>query len=109
MFASELPTSGNSQTSAGNLLTTPASSPPHRFAFQIELDAAVDKPVQDGIGECRIVDVAVPVFDRHLPEDDRSACTDPVIQNFEQVRPTAARQGRQSEIVEDEQLRLGDL
>ncbi len=74
--------SGNTLPSTGSLLTTPAFHPTHGFTLQIQLNAAVDEPIQNRVSQGRGVDVVVPVFNRHLSQDDRGADAHTVIQYF---------------------------
>ena len=77
--------SGNRLPSAGSLLITPAFQPTHGFTLQIYLDAAVDEPIQNRVGQGRIVDVVVPVLYRHLSKDDRGTNTNAVIQHADRA------------------------
>ena len=80
----------------------------HRFSFEMDLVRAVHKTIQNGVGECRIPDIVVPVLDRKLTGDQRRASPDPVIQEFEQIGALACPHGRDGEVVNDEQVHLGD-
>lgn len=42
----------------------------HAFSFQDEAVGVVDEAIEDGVGQCRIADDVVPVFDRYLAGDD---------------------------------------
>ena len=42
----------------------------HAFPFQDEAVGVVDEAVEDGVGQRRIADDVVPVFDRNLAGDD---------------------------------------
>jgi|GEM_PF-2296257 len=45
----------------------------HRFSFQVELVSAVHESVEDRIGQGRVADDGMPLFDRELAGDDGRA------------------------------------
>jgi hypothetical protein len=55
----------------------------------MELVRAVHQPVQNGVGERRVTDIVVPVFDRELAGDQGGASADTVIEEFEQISALA--------------------
>jgi len=64
MLSNSLPTVGSTLTSAGRLLTTSAFYPAHRFALQLQFDAAVDETIQNRVCQCWIVDGVMPILER---------------------------------------------
>lgn len=69
----------------------------------------MDESIQDGVRHRRIVDEVVPALDGQLASHDGGSATHPVIQKFEQVGSPSCRQRVQSEVVQDQQLQLGQL
>ena len=61
----------------------------HAFSFQNEAVGIVDEAIEDGIGQCRIADDVVPVFDRNLAGDDGRRAAMAIVDDFE---PIASRQ-----------------
>jgi hypothetical protein len=70
---------------------------------------AVDQPVEDGVGECRVPNVLMPVFEGELAGDHGCSGAVAVLQNLEQV--TAFRIGERGEspVVEDQKFGLRQL
>jgi hypothetical protein len=66
----------------------------------------VDQAVQDGVGDCRIGEVVVPVFDRDLARDDGRAGGVAVFENFEDVAPLLLAQWCEPPVVEHEDVDL---
>jgi hypothetical protein len=71
--------------------------------------AAVDDAIEDGVGECRVVEVGVPGLDRQLARDDGGARTDAVVEQFEQVAALGGAYGGNRKIVDEQQVKLGQL
>ena len=80
----------------------------HCFAFEVDLVRAVHQAIQNGVGECRVADIVVPVLDGKLTGDQRCASSDTVIEEFEQISALACTDGRNREVVDYEQAHLGD-
>ena len=49
--------------------------------------SAVHQPVEDGVGECRVSNVLVPVLDGELTGHERSLSAVAVLEDVEQVAP----------------------
>ena len=60
---------------------------PHAFAGKGQPVSVMDKAVQDGIGQGRIADGLVPVFDRELAGDDHGAAAVAIFEDLQQVTP----------------------
>ena len=58
---------------------------PSRRTFQLEAVSVVDEAVEDGVGDCRISEVVVPLFDRDLARDDGRARGVAVLKDLEHV------------------------
>lgn len=56
--------------------------------------------VKDGIGECRLVEILVPMLDGQLAGDDGRARVDPVVEHLEQIG--AFRRGRRRQAPVDD-------
>ena len=57
----------------------------HRASLQGELVSAVDQPVEDGIGECGVSNVLMPVLDGELTGDHRGLGAITILQDLEQI------------------------
>src|SRR5579871_216884 len=66
-------------------------------------------PIEDGVGEGWIVEVGVPVIHRQLAGDERSLAADAVVEDFEQVGALGLADGREGEVIEDEQIGASEL
>ena len=67
----------------------------------------VEQAVQNAVGDGGFTDNGVPVFDRALASDDGGCFLVAVLDDFEQVVALRSVEGSQKEIIEDEQLDLG--
>lgn len=56
-----------------------------------------------------VFNVCMPVFHRHLAGDDSRAASYPVIQHFQKVAPPDRSEGCKAEIIEDKEIRFGEL
>jgi len=80
----------------------------HAFSFQDEAVGVVDEAVEDGVGQRRIADDVVPVFDRNLAGDDGGRAAVAIVDDFEQVAALLGGQRSEPPIIEDEQFDAGD-
>ena len=55
----------------------------HRFAAEMDLVGAVQQSVEDGVGQRRVTDVVMPMFERQLAGDERGADADAIVEQFE--------------------------
>lgn len=60
---------------------------PQAFSSEGHPVGVVDEPVQDGVGQCRVTNGIMPVFDRELAGDDRGATAVPILKDLEHVPP----------------------
>ena len=67
----------------------------------------VQQAVQDGIGDGGLADDRMPVFDRALAGDDGGSFVVAVLDDFEQIIALRIIERSQKQIIEDEQLDLG--
>ena len=79
----------------------------HRVAAQLEVVSVVDQPIEDGVGECGIVDVGMPLFDVELAGDDRGGAVVAIIEDFKQVALGLIGERRDGEVVDQEQVHFG--
>lgn len=68
----------------------------------------VQQAVQDGIGDGGLPDDSVPVFDRALAGDDRGIFLIAILDDFEEIIALRVVERSQEQIIEDEQLDLGE-
>ena len=76
----------------------------HGFAGQLDQFSVVDEAVEDGVGESRIFELAVPEFNRQLAGDDHAAALVAVFEQFEQQRLMRLAHRHQAEVVEYDDL-----
>lgn len=81
----------------------------HRLPFECEAVSIVHQPVEDRVGERRLVEVGVPLIDRQLACDDRGAAIVAIIEDFQQVTLGLLAHRGEAEVIEHQQLRLGEL
>jgi hypothetical protein len=81
----------------------------HGFSFEVELVGVVDEPVKDGIGQRRIAEVLMPMRQWELASDQGRAAIETVIQDLQQVPLLFVGQWRHGQIIEDQQIGLGEL
>lgn len=77
--------------------------PPHGFAIEGELVSVVGDAVEDGIGKRGFAEPAVPLYDRQLAGDQGAAFVKAVVDDFEEVAVVHIGDGREAEVVEDQQ------
>jgi len=61
---------------------------------------AMHDAVEDGVGQCRIVEVGVPMFNRQLAGDQRRFAGGTVVEDFQQIGAFGLGDGREAPIVE---------
>jgi hypothetical protein len=61
---------------------------------------AVDQPVEDGIAECGIANVVVPVLDRELAGDEGCFGTVAILQDFQEITPFRIGECGESPVVQ---------
>ena len=64
----------------------------------------MDEAVEDGVGDGRIGDDIVPIFDRHLAGDDGRSALVAIIDDFEEIATLLACKRGEAPDVEDEQV-----
>ena len=69
---------------------------------------AVDQAIEDGVGERRVADVVMPVLDGKLAGQECGANADAIIEQFQQIGAFARTQRSNREIVNDENVDLGN-
>jgi len=67
----------------------------------------MEQAVQDAIGDSGLADDGMPVFDRALASDDGGSFLIAVLDDFKQIVALRIVERSQKEIIEDEQLDLG--
>jgi hypothetical protein len=67
----------------------------------------VQQAVEDRIGERWIADLVMPVLGAKLAGDERGAGARAIAEHFEQISACAGSDGRDGEVVDDEELGLG--
>ena len=70
---------------------------------------AVHDAVEDGVGEGRIVEVGVPMFDRQLTGDQSGFAGSAIVEQFEQVIAFGLADRCEPPIVEDQEIGAGEL
>jgi hypothetical protein len=76
----------------------------HAVSIECEAVSVVDEAVEDGVGDGRIGDDIVPIFDRHLAGDDGRSALVAIIDDFEEIATLLAGERREAPIVKDEQI-----
>ena len=64
----------------------------------------MDEPIEDGVGDGRVGDDLVPIFDRHLAGDDGRSALVAIVDDFEEIAPLLASKRSEAPVVEDEQI-----
>ena len=70
---------------------------------------AVHDAIEDGVGQGRIVEVGVPVFDRQLTGDQCGFAGDAIVEQFEQVIAFGLADRSEAPIIEDQEVGPGEL
>lgn len=81
----------------------------HRATLEREAVAVVHESIEDGIGERGFVDIGVPLLDRQLTGDERGLLVVTIVEDFEQVAFVLIAERREPEVVDVEQVNLGQL
>ena len=55
----------------------------HRTAFESDAITVVDEPIEDGVGERRLVDVGMPLIDGELAGDERGFLVVAILQDLQ--------------------------
>ena len=69
----------------------------------------MDEPIEDRVAKRGVADEIVPVLHGDLARDERSASAGTILNEFEQIPALAVSEGRDPPVIEDEQVRLGEL
>jgi len=64
----------------------------------------VDEPIEDGVGDGRVGDDLVPIFDRYLAGDDGRSALVAIIDDFEEIATLLAGKRSEAPVIEDEQI-----
>jgi hypothetical protein len=70
---------------------------------------AVHDAVENGVGQGRVVEIRVPMFDRQLTGDQGSFAGGAIVKQFEQVIAFGLADRCEAPIVEDQQIGAGEL
>ncbi len=65
--------------------------------------------VEDGVGECGLTQVGMPVRDGQLAGDDGGAAIETVIEDFQDIALGGLVQYGQSPVIEDQDVEAGQL
>src|SRR5580658_6925165 len=82
---------------------------PHRLTFEGKPVAVVDQPVEDRIRDGRILKVSVPLLNGQLACDQRRLAVVAIVEDLEQVATDRIGQWRETEVVDDDEIGLGEL
>lgn len=77
------------------------------FPGQFHFVCGMQHPIQNGIGQRRIVQIGMPVCRRQLAGDQGGARADAVIKHLQQIVTLSLIERCQPPIVQDQQIRLG--
>jgi hypothetical protein len=80
----------------------------HRVSFQIDLVSVVYESIHYGIGQWRQSAPMMPVNDGKLAGDERGFSAMSVLKDFKEIPELITGQRRQSPVVENEQVDLGE-
>src|SRR5207244_1276692 len=81
---------------------------PHRLARELDPVRAVHEAITDHVGHGLVADDGMPVFGVKLTGDDRGSDAIPIIQHLEEDFALGRAEGLESEIVEHEDVYLGE-
>lgn len=70
--------------------------------------SAVQKAIQDGVGERRVADVFVPVLDGQLAGDQSGSGADAIVQQLEQIGALPRANGGDRKVIDHHEVDLGD-
>jgi len=80
----------------------------HGGSFEGDGVSVVYEPIEDGVPEGGLADDIVPVLERELAGDAGSVAAVAVFEDFEEVAALRIGQGREPEVVEDEEVDLAE-
>ena len=69
----------------------------------------MNEAIEDGVGEGRVLELAMPVRDRQLEGYNDRASAEAVVEDFEQIAPARGFDGRQAPVVEDQEVDAGEV
>lgn len=69
----------------------------------------MNEPVEDRVGERRVLQPGVPVFQWQLAGNDRGARANAIVEHFEQIVSGTLIEVLQAPVVEQEDVHLGEL
>jgi len=69
----------------------------------------MDQPVEDGVGDGRIADLFMPVFDWQLTRDDSGSMTVSFLDDFQEISSFGIGHGCEAEIVNHQDMGLGEF
>jgi hypothetical protein len=78
-------------------------------ASDLKLVGVVDEAVQDGVGDGGVADPVMPLGDGELTRNDRRGSAVSILHHFEEVMALGFGGSTHAEIIEDEEVRLGEL
>ena len=70
--------------------------------------SVVDEAIADGVGRGRVVDHGVPVLRVELARDDGGRDVVAIFEDVEERAPLGSTEAFEAEVVEDEDVRLGE-
>jgi hypothetical protein len=70
---------------------------------------AMHDAIEDGVGQSRIVEIGVPMFDRQLTGDQRRLAGDAIVEQFQQVVAFGLADRSEAPIIEDQEVSPGEL
>jgi hypothetical protein len=74
------------------------------LALEREPVSVVHQSIENGVGESRITDDLVPMFDRKLAGHHGRSAAVPILHDLQEVAPLLGGHGRESPVVEDQKL-----
>ena len=80
----------------------------HRLAFEMDFVCAVQKAVEDCVGERRVADVLMPMLEGQLAGDERGSGADAIIRQFEQTGALPRSDGGDRKVIDHHEVQLGD-
>jgi len=69
----------------------------------------MDQAIEDGVGQGGIADVVMPVFDGQLAGDEGGGAAVTIFDDLQQVSAVAVIHGSKSQVIDDEDLDLGQF
>ena len=74
------------------------------LALEREPVSVVHQPIENGIGESRIADDLVPMFDRKLAGDRGRSAAVAILHDLQEIAPLLGGHGSQSPIIKDQKF-----